>query len=60
MVTEPEPTPLDWHYGPTPTDPDPGKMWCYDCGGEVWWFKNGPPNDGGGYICTKCSRTGDE
>lgn len=26
---------LSWHYGPTATDPDPGKMWCDDCGGEV-------------------------
>lgn len=24
-----------WYYGPTPTDDDPGKMWCYGCGGEV-------------------------
>jgi hypothetical protein len=24
-----------WHYGPTAADPDPGKMWCYDCGSWV-------------------------
>lgn len=33
--------PLRWHYGPTDTDPDPGKMWCYACGGEVFTFKDG-------------------
>ncbi|NUS02083.1 MAG: hypothetical protein HOV97_05910 [Nonomuraea sp.] len=33
--------PLRWHYGPTDTDPDPGKMWCYTCGGEVFVFKDG-------------------
>lgn len=27
-----------WHYGPTATDPDPGKMWCDDCRREVYWF----------------------
>lgn len=38
---------LDWHYGPTEADPDPGKMWCFSCGGEVWAFD-------GGYICRVC------
>ncbi len=35
---------LDWHYGPTDTDPDPGKMWHYDCGQEVMYLE-------GGHIC---------
>lgn len=36
--------PNGWHYGPTPTDPDPGKMWHYVCGGEVLSLD-------GGYVC---------
>lgn len=48
------PTPeLRWHYGPTDADPEPGKMWHYDCGGEVWYFDGGP-------ICTKCKQQGPE
>lgn len=27
---------LAYEYGPTETDPDPGKMWHADCGGEVY------------------------
>lgn len=27
-------SPLSWHYG------DDARMWCYDCGGEVWSFKD--------------------
>ncbi len=42
---------LRWHYGPTDTDPDPGKMWCDDCGGEVVGFSEG-------YICG-CGRSVD-
>jgi hypothetical protein len=26
---------LSYHYGPTATEPDPGAMWCYACGGRV-------------------------
>lgn len=33
--------PLSWHYGPTDTNPDPGRMWCYACGAEVFAFKDG-------------------
>jgi hypothetical protein len=40
---------LDWHYGPTATDPEPGRMWCNDCGGEVYGFKEG-------YVCNGCGR----
>lgn len=36
---------LDWYYGPTDTDPDPGKMWHRGCGGEVHAVE-------GGYICS--------
>ena len=43
---------LRWHYGPTDTDPDPGKMWCYDCAGEVLGFSEG-------YICCGCGRSAD-
>ena len=46
------PEPFAWHYGPTSGDPDPGKMWHYDCGGEVWGFKEG-------YICGKCEKGAD-
>jgi hypothetical protein len=28
-------SPNSWHYGPTATDPYPGKRWHYGCGGEV-------------------------
>lgn len=38
---------LRWHYGPTAADPDPGKMWCYGCGGAVMSFEEG-------YICAGC------
>lgn len=38
---------LRWHYGPTSDDPDPGRMWHYDCGGEVWAFDEG-------LICSEC------
>ena len=43
------PEPLRWHYGPTETDPDPGSMWHYNCGGEVWIIEDG-------YICRKCGQ----
>jgi hypothetical protein len=42
---------LRWHYGPTATDPDPGKMWCCDCGGEVMIFDDA-------YVCS-CGRQSD-
>lgn len=45
-----QPLALRWHYGPTPSDPDPGKMWCYACSGEVWYLE-------GGHICTECGAT---
>lgn len=45
-------TPLRWHYGPTDTAPDPGRMWCYDCGHEVYVFREG-------YVCTGCKRSED-
>lgn len=35
---------LEWHYGPTDWDPDPGKRWHYDCPnppGEVMAFEEG-------------------
>lgn len=41
-----------WHYGPTATDPDPGKMWHYSCGGEVLYL-------GDGYIC-RCGQQWDD
>lgn len=44
-----KPAPLRWHYGPTDTDPEPGKMWCYDCAAEVWFIE-------GGAICSGCGR----
>lgn len=44
---------LQWHYGPTEKDPDPGSMWCDDCGAEVWCFD-------GDYICRGCGRQGGE
>jgi hypothetical protein len=40
---------LRWHYGPTDTDPEPGRMWCNDCGSEVYGFKEG-------YVCNGCGR----
>lgn len=49
---------LEWHYGPTPTDKDPGKMWCYGCGKEVMWIKDSPTE--GGYVCTGCGKGSDE
>ncbi len=39
---------LHWHHGPTATDPDRGKMWCDDCGGEVSALE-------GVYVCS-CGR----
>lgn len=33
---------LSWYYGPTDSDPDPGAMWHYGCGGRVEWIKSGP------------------
>lgn len=50
---------LSWHYGPTEQNKDPGRMWCYDCGGEVWWLKD-DDEGGGGFICTKCSKTSED
>ncbi len=47
MPEETQPPKLEWHYGPTAADKDPGKMWCYACGGEVFSFKEG-------YVCLKC------
>lgn len=48
-----EQSPLRWHYGPTEADPNPGSMWCYDCGAEVWVFDEG-------YICRGCGRQDDD
>lgn len=45
--------PLNWHYGPTKSDPDPGKMWHYDCGGEVLYLD-------GGLICALCGQQEDD
>ena len=53
-----EHAPLAWHYGPTAEDPNPGSMWCCDCGNEVWYLKSGPGE--GGYICRGCGRQADE
>lgn len=36
-----------YHYGPTATDPDPGKKWHIGCGGEVLFIEDG-------LICAKC------
>ena len=36
-----------YHYGPTKDDPDPGKMWCYGCGCEIFVFREGMG-------CTEC------
>jgi hypothetical protein len=41
---------LDWYYGPTEWDADPGKMWHRGCPaghGEVWGLE-------GGYCCSEC------
>lgn len=46
---DPAPALLRWSYGPTETDPDPGSMWCEDCGGQVCVFKDGV------YVCD-CGR----
>lgn len=43
---------LRWHYGPTADDADPGKMWHYDCQGEVLIID-------GGYICSRCEQQQD-
>jgi hypothetical protein len=40
---------LQWHYGPTESDPDRGKMWCPGCGAEVYALEDG-------YICSGCGR----
>lgn len=39
--------PLDWFYGPTVTDPDPGNMWHRNCGGRVLVIEEG-------FICLGC------
>ena len=49
---------LVWKYGPTATDKDPGKMWCYDCGKEVLWLYSEKPV--GSYVCIGCGKTSDE
>ena len=41
-----------WHHGPTADDPDPGKLWCYDCGGEVYHLADG-------VICSGCGKQRD-
>lgn len=38
---------MNWYYGPTLTDPEPGKMWHAVCLGEVLIID-------GAYICAKC------
>jgi hypothetical protein len=43
---------MQWHYGPTSDDPNPGAMWHEGCGGEVWILE-------GGYICRKCGEQQD-
>lgn len=50
--SEPIPAELSTHYGPTATDPEPGKEWHDDCGGEVYSFKEGR-------ICSKCEMAED-
>ena len=42
-----------YHYGPTATDPDLGKMWHYDCGGEVMIIDEAP-------ICFLCKAQGEQ
>jgi hypothetical protein len=53
-----KPAKLQWHYGPTATDKDPGKMWCYDCAKEVLWLYDEKPH--GGYICLGCGRVSED
>lgn len=48
-MSVPEDKKLNWHMGPTPTHPDPGDMWCYDCGG---WVVSGDNL----LVCTKCGK----
>lgn len=45
----PAPGSLRWYHGPVEGDPDPGKMWCMGCGGEVVGFM-------GEYTCKSCHR----
>jgi len=40
---------LEWHYGPVEQNSDPGRMWCYNCGSEVYILEEG-------YICSGCER----
>lgn len=45
---------LNWSYGPTEWDSDPGKIWHNDCPGgrgEVWAWKDGS------YGCDGCDCT---
>ena len=51
---------LRWHFGPTDADPEPAKMWCYNCGGLVMWIKYGTSDGAGSFICLHCQRTSDE
>lgn len=44
---------LSWHYGPTADDPNPGSMWHYGCGGEVFFIDDGA-------ICLKCRQQDDD
>lgn len=62
MTDLPKDTPyaLATHYGPTPTDPDPGKLWHYGCGGEVWWLEGGEICNGCGAQADPCGCTGEQ
>lgn len=44
---------LNWHYGPTADNPDPGRRWHYDCGGEVMLIDDGE-------ICMLCDAQSDD
>lgn len=45
----PDPADLDWHYGPTADNPDPGRMWHRGCGGEVMFIEDR-------HVCMRCDR----
>lgn len=47
---------LEWHYGPTKTDPDPGKMWHYGCGLEVLFIEDGEICQCGAQWFPECER----
>lgn len=59
VETEP-PALLSWHYGPTDTDPNPGSMWHYGCGGEVMLFDGHAVCGCGAQVCESPADCGDD